>query len=143
MSPLHPLRKEADANAAHEAAPTPAPADALPEGFRPAGPEDRLPALLAYGLAAASGTPPRSEDAPARRAEATRALEEWAYRHLHNQAEVLRREGAREALAGLRQPPGFATLVLAGLVSLLLAALIAWGALRLGLVHSLSPQLPG
>ncbi|HWL83628.1 MAG TPA: hypothetical protein VNR89_21960 [Roseomonas sp.] len=116
--------------------------DTLPEGFRPTSPEDRLPALLAYGLAAAAGTP-RPDEAPARRAEAGRALEEWAYRHLHNQAETLRREGAREALAGLRQPPGFGKLVLAGLVSLLLAALIGWGALRLGLLPYLHPQLPG
>ncbi|MXP61945.1 hypothetical protein E0493_01095 [Roseomonas sp. M0104] len=136
------LRKEAEAEAASDAAPPPASADTLPEGFRPAGAEDRLPVLLAYGLAAAAGSP-RPEEAPARRAEAERALEEWAFRHLHNQAEVLRREGAREAIAGLRQPPGFGKLVLAGLVSLLLAALIAWGALRLGLLPYLHLQLPG
>ncbi|MDJ0387148.1 hypothetical protein QMO56_03390 [Roseomonas sp. E05] len=142
MPTLQPLQQEDEARAASDAAPTPLPADTLPEGFRPASPEERLPVLLAYGLAAADGTP-RPEEAPARRAEAERALEEWAFRHLHNQAEILRREGAREALAGLRQPPGFGKLVLAGLVSLLLAALIGWGALRLGLLPYLHPQLPG
>jgi hypothetical protein len=44
-----------------------------------------------------------------------------AFRYLHNRVEELRREGAEEARAGLRSPPGFLKLVVAALTAILLA----------------------
>lgn len=108
-------------------------ASGLPEGFRPTAAEDRLPALLGYALAVDSGTAPTAEAAPARRAEAERLMQDWAFRHLHNHVERLRAEAAREALAGQLPPPGFLTLVAAVLVGLVLFAALAWVAMAFGL----------
>ena len=114
------------------------PAIALPEGWTPASPEDRLPALLAYALTVEAGVPPRPAEAAPRKAEAARLLHDWAFRHLHNQVQDIRTDAEREALSRLRQPPGFLTLVAAGLVSTLITAGLAWGAVLAGLL-----TLPG
>lgn len=132
MSAPQRIRPESAAQA-DSADQTESPASGLPEGFRPAAGEDRLPALLSYALAVESGTAPTAEAAPARRAEAERLMQDWAYRHLHNHLERLRAEAAREALAGQRPPPGFLTLVAAVLAGLLLFAALAWVALAFGL----------
>jgi hypothetical protein len=109
------------------------PAAALPEAWRPAPAEDRLPALLGFALAAEAGGPLRPEEAPARRAEAERLLTEWAFRHLHNRLDEIRREAVAEAQARQPRPPGFATLLLANLVALVIAGGAWWLALRSGL----------
>lgn len=138
MSATHPFQKEP---AADHAAPSAAPASLLPEGFRSSSPEDRVPLLLAYALEVAAGEPPRAEDAPSRRAEAEATLSEWAFRHLHNHLAEIRAEAAREALKRQPAPPGFLAMVGAGLCAILIAAFLAWGMSRLGLLSL--PQLPG
>jgi hypothetical protein len=112
---------------------TPAvPAAALPEGWRPGPAEDRLPALLGFALAAEAGGPLRAEEAPARRAEAERLMTEWAFRHLHNRLDEIRREAVAEAQARQPRPPGFATLLLANLLALAIAGGAWWLAVRGG-----------
>lgn len=132
MSAPQRLRPE-PADQANAADPVEAPASGLPESFRPADAEDRVPALLGYALAVEAGTPLTAEAAAARRAEAGRLMQDWAYRHLHNHLERIRADAAREALAGQRPPPGFLTLVGAVLAGLALFAALAWVALAFGL----------
>lgn len=116
-APLVPAATEAAAN------------PALPEAWRPDPAGDRLPALLGFALAvekAAVTTPLRVEDIPARRAEADRLLTEWAFRHLHNRLDEIRRDAVAEALARQPRPPGFATLLLANLLALALVGGALW-----------------
>lgn len=95
-----------------------------PSAFRPAGagPQETLVGQVAFAMAAESGAPP--QDAAAMqdlRDKAAAALSDFAFRYLHNQAEEIRREAAAEATAAAARGPGFAALVLANLLALVLA----------------------
>ena len=85
--------------------------------------EDRLIGQVAFALAAEAGpgSAQSREAIEALRAQASTALSDFAFRYLHNRAEEIRREAAREATAAARKPPGFLTLVLANLIALALA----------------------
>lgn len=133
MSAPQRLRPEPAAQANPAATTDPA-ASALPEGFRAGPGEDRLPGLVGYALAIEAGLPAGAEDPPARRAEADRLLQDWAFRHLHNHLERIRADAAREALAGQRRPAGFLTMLGAVLAGLILSAGLVWLALHLGVL---------
>lgn len=132
MSAPQRLRPEPTAPA-DSAEPTAIPASGLPEGFRPAPGEDRLPALLGYALAVEADGTATADAAPARRAEAERLMQDWAFRHLHNHLERIRAEAAREALAGQPAPAGFLTVLAAVLAGLALFGALAWVAQAFGL----------
>jgi hypothetical protein len=141
MSAPHTLRPDATPEAAPDAAstttaaPAAARASALPAGYRdlalaPGG--DRVTALLAFALAQEAGDGAAEARLPQRRAEAEKLLADWSFRHLHNHAETIRQEAVRGALAGMKSPPGFVTLVAAGFVAALLAGGLGWFALTAG-----------
>ncbi|WP_439595032.1 hypothetical protein [Falsiroseomonas sp.] len=85
------------------------------EDFVTDGAEHRLRDLLAFALAVEAGRPTERE---ALRGKAEAELQAHAFRTLHNQAEAIRMEAARDQLARLRGGPGFLKLVLANLVAL-------------------------
>ena len=143
MSAPHPLRPDVAPDAGSDVPPAAA-AAAAPQGSRPATAlppvwrelvqapgGDRVTALLAFALAQEAGDEAATR-LPQRRAEAEKLLGEWSFRHLHNHAESIRQEATRSALAGLKPPPGFATLVAAGFVATLLAGGLGWIAIAAG-----------
>ncbi|ONG47374.1 hypothetical protein BKE38_23420 [Pseudoroseomonas deserti] len=141
MSAPHPLRPDAASDAGSDVSAVssspgakPPQASALPPGWRelalaPGG--DRVTALLAFALAQDAGDEAATR-LPQRRAEAEKLLGDWSFRHLHNHAESIRQEAARGALAGMKSPPGFLTLVVAGFVATLLAGGLGWVAITAG-----------
>lgn len=129
---------EATAAAARSVVPPVGSEVLAPYGFLTGRSEDTLRDLLAYGQyarAAQDGREPRRIEGEAAttdmiehyRAQANAELHAFAFRYMHNQAEVIRQEAVREHLATLRLPPSMMKLVLANLVALGLGA-IAWAA---------------
>jgi hypothetical protein len=97
--------------------------------------ETRLRDLLAYGMASAAGrVGPDGIEGLRRKAEAD--LEAHAFRVLHNQVEVIRRQAMDEQSARMPRGASFGGAVLANLVALALA-----GAMAVGAVWLLAPGL--
>ncbi|MFC7539406.1 hypothetical protein ACFQU2_07935 [Siccirubricoccus deserti] len=72
------------------------------------------------------------------------ALSEHAFRYLHNTVEQIRHDAVAEHLGGLRRPPGFARMVLANLLALVLVGLAAgWVALHPETLAGLAGLLAG
>lgn len=95
-------------------------------------PEDATGALIdrvAFALAVERGTGAPSDAALAGlRGEATVALTNFAFRHLHNSVAEIRQQAVAEHLSGLRPPLGFGAILLASLIG---SAVVAAGALWL------------
>ncbi len=94
--------------------------------------DDRLRDLLAFAMAIEAARP-MEPDALRRQAEAE--LQAHAFRTLHNQAEAIRLDAARDQIARLHRGPGFLTILLANLLAIGLvlgAAYAIW--LRPGLL---------
>lgn len=107
-----------------------APATIDPAAFR-AGrdPEDAAGLLidrLAFALAVERRTLPSTEALAQLRNEATIALTDFAFRHLHNSVAEIREQALAEHRIALRKPPGFAALLLASLLGSGLVAAAAW-----------------
>ncbi len=108
------------------------------------GEEDRLIALLAYGLAVERGGPVTPGTIEALRREAAKSLSDYSFRYLHNTVEQVRRDAVAEHLGRLRPPPSFLRLVLANLAALALAGLVGgWLALHPATLAGLSGLLTG
>lgn len=126
--------------------PTPAAGDRRPTPLDPwldGQPEDRRNTnLLAFALATAQRVNPTTEGIARMRQQADAELAGHAMRYLHNRVEEIRQQAVQERLAGLRQPPGFGSLVLANLLALALAgAMLALHLRHPGLLDSLGTWL--
>ncbi|MBX6373361.1 MAG: hypothetical protein IRZ13_03890 [Acetobacteraceae bacterium] len=113
-----------------------APAAPRLAAFRTGRGDERLAELLAYALAVeaheaatakgeAPASPPTAEAIERLREQATRDLHEYSFRLVHNRIEEIRAEAVAEYLGRHPRPPGFASLVLANLLALGLAAIVA------------------
>lgn len=90
-------------------------------------PDDAATLLIdrvAFALAVERRTPPTADALAQLRNDATVALTGFAFRHLHNSVEDIRREAVAEQRLGLRKPPGFAALLLASLLGSALVAAV-------------------
>jgi hypothetical protein len=123
--------------------PSPAAAGPLltPAAFRSGREEDRLADLLAFAMAAEAGEPPTAESVDRLRRRAGTELTDHAFRLLHNRVEEIRRDAVAEALGRLPRPPGFATIVVANLLALLLCGGALWLAAGSGWLAPLSRAL--
>lgn len=92
------------------------------------GPETRIRDLLAFAMAAEAGKPVSPGEIAALRQRAEADLEAHAFRTLHNRVEAIRTEAMQEQAARLRGGPGLLRLILANLISLLIAAGLGWAA---------------
>jgi hypothetical protein len=104
----------------------PLPAAPCLEDFITDRADDRLRDLLAFAMAVEAARPVEPETLR-RKAEAE--LQAHAFRTLHNQAEAIRLEAAKDQIARLRRGPGFLKLVLANLLAVTLvlgAAYALW-----------------
>ncbi|WP_304807154.1 hypothetical protein [Falsiroseomonas sp.] len=123
MPPAGPLPGRAEAGAMPERAVPPVTLATLPapclEDFLTDRPDDRLRDLLAFALAVEAARPMEPE---ALRGKAEAELQAHAFRTLHNQAEAIRLEAARDQIARLPRGPGLLKLVLANLLAIALAA---------------------
>lgn len=114
-------------------------APSRPAAAPPAGPalgdflgseEHRLRDLLAYGMAVAAGrVGPDGIEGMRRKAEAD--LEAHAFRVLHNQVEVIRRQAMDEERARIPRGASFGGAVLANLIALAIAGGLAAAAIWL------------
>jgi|GEM_PF-2561497 len=93
-----------------------APGPALPDFV--SSDETRLRDLLAFGMAVEAGRPLGPDGVDGLRRKAEGDLHAFAFRHLHNQVEVIRREAAAEQIARTPRAPGFGAIVLANLVAI-------------------------
>jgi hypothetical protein len=100
----------------------PQPAAPCLEDFLTGREDDRLRDLLAFGMAVQAARP---TDPDAMRNKAEAELQAHAFRTLHNQAEAIRLEAARDQLARTRQSLGFTGSFVASLLALLFGVAIA------------------
>jgi hypothetical protein len=115
------------------------------EAFRAGRSEtERTADLLAFAIAADRGLAQTPDAIERARQEADAALGDYSLRYLHNHVEQIRQEAIAEHLGRLRPPPGFARLVIANLVALVLAgALAAWAWTRPEVRDALARVLGG
>jgi hypothetical protein len=128
MATIETLRTDPAAGGPEAAAST---APAL-GAFRSGREEERLADLLAFALAVEATEPPTPENVDRLRRRAQAELTDHAFRLLHNRVEEIRREAVSEALGRMPAPPGLATLVIANLLALVLAAAALFGANAMG-----------
>jgi hypothetical protein len=111
---------------ATEESPSDAASPAL-AAFRSGAAEARERDLLAFALAVEGGDRATAEAIARRRHEADALLAAWALRFLHNRIEEIRLGAVRERLGALPRPPGFARLVLAAFLGVVLGgAALGW-----------------
>ncbi|MGG5889298.1 hypothetical protein ACLF3G_19360 [Falsiroseomonas sp. HC035] len=104
----------------------PPPAAPCLEDFLTGREDDRLRDLLAFAMAVEAGRPTEPE---AMRGKAEAELQAHAFRTLHNQAETIRLEAAREQLSRSGRSLGFTGSFAASLLALLFGAsilLVLW-----------------
>jgi hypothetical protein len=100
----------------------PPPAAPCLEDFLTGREDDRLRDLLAFAMAVEAARP---TDPEAMRGKAEAELQAHAFRTLHNQAETIRLEAAREQLSRSGRSIGFTGVFGASLLALLFGAAIA------------------